>query len=232
MFDENVISYKHLLIPRFRNGVGPGQADRTKMLTVMPSVSWQSFLRQLCAAHSIPLQKINIQCLSKIDVDAGHARWVRLASGDELQPELEQTDDADDSKDFLRITVSTFEPPGGVGGDSGSDEKNVPLTFDTTTQRKGELVKPDNADELDPDGMKPLRPLPTVVVQQPSRDDDGRGGCCSWLCSLFAAPAHGALDFELSQQVSKKRGKWLKGNAADEMEAISLLKVENHYLQQ
>eukprot|EP01051_Picozoa_sp_SAG22_P009313 SAG22_NODE_768_length_7351_cov_27.969939_3_plen_76_part_00 len=59
------------------------------MLTVTPSVSWQSFQRQLCAAHSIPLQKVTIQCLSKLEADSsGHARWVRLAAQDELRPEV------------------------------------------------------------------------------------------------------------------------------------------------
>lgn len=84
-----------------------------------------------------------------------------------------------------------------------------------------------------------MRPLPPVVVNQPDdRDSAGSRSRCigSISCLLCSCFHRGSADVELELvghvAVSKKRGKWLKGNVAEEQEAIALLKVENHYLQE
>eukprot|EP01051_Picozoa_sp_SAG22_P009314 SAG22_NODE_768_length_7351_cov_27.969939_4_plen_184_part_00 len=172
-----------------------------------------------------------------------------------LSLQLEETDDADDSKDFLRITVQTPEP-GDEGNTAGIDAPELALTFETTTQRKGEFVRQENPDglpedEAAEDGVpkKALvrRQLPTVVIQQPPSRDSQRGcvgALCSWCCSCFYGGGGGGAgggtanvgrSVEMGQVGnSRQRAKFLNKHAreGEEQEAISLLKVENHYLQE
>jgi hypothetical protein len=243
MFDENVVSYKSLLIPKMRNGQAIGQADRTKMLTVTPSVSWQSFQRQICAAHAVPLQKIDIHCLSKLDENKDaltkNAMWVLLITPEELKKELEHTEDADDSKDFLRLRVTLRKTgePAKAGDDSKVDES---LTFATTTQRKGGFVKSDVVafDALDEAfeakqklAIEHRQKLPTMVVEHP---ESGTAESCvdrfSRVCCCWSTRKKEVASWQL-EPMPKKRGNWVKGNAADEAEAVSLLWTEDHYLQ-
>ena len=66
MIADDVIGFSELWVPKQRNG--PTQ-ELSRMITVLPSVSWQSFLRQISASHGLSQGSVGVQCLSKVTVD-------------------------------------------------------------------------------------------------------------------------------------------------------------------
>lgn len=225
MIADDVIGFQELWIPKQRNG--PSQ-ELSRMITVLPSVSWQSFLRQISAAHGLSQGSVVVQCLSKVTVDTyGHAKWITLASTDELVEELNNTLDANASKDFLRVRVQ--ERQAGEGGEGEGDPLADKLTYDTTLKRNASTVVKD-AEDAEAEGRyveeakdeHHKRPLPRIVVRSPhpSRALQAEDKCsirklCS--CLYYWAPAAAP---------ERNRENFIKKNVADEAEAASLLKNE------
>ena len=233
MIADDVIGFKELWIPKQRNG--PSQ-ELSRMITVLPSVSWQSFLRQISAAHGLSQGGVIIQCLSKVTVDTyGHAKWITMSSTAELAEELNNTQDANASKDFLRVRVQERQSTGD-GGDADDDPLADKLTYETTLKRSATTVKKDaeNA-EAEEEYLEALRdehdkrPLPRIVVRSPhpaqalqGTEPDGsyfcRVGLGRLLCCLNTWQPAAAPD--------RSRQKFIKKNVADDTESASLLKYE------
>ena len=105
MITDDVIAFGELMIPKQRNGP---ERELSRMVTVLASVSWRSFKLQLCGAHGLPPSEsqVTVQCLSKVQKDKyGHQMWVPLQSTEELAQELLSSEDANSSKDFLRVRL-------------------------------------------------------------------------------------------------------------------------------
>ena len=105
MITDDVIAFSELMIPKQRNGP---ERELSRMVTVLASVSWRSFKLQLCGAHGLPPSEsqVTVQCLSKVQKDKyGHQMWVPLQSTEELAQELLSSEDANSSKDFLRVRL-------------------------------------------------------------------------------------------------------------------------------
>jgi hypothetical protein len=243
MIVDDVMGFDEMSIPKHRNGVAPGQRYLSRMITVLPSVSWQSFVRQLCSAHGLDATgtQIAVQCVSKVQVDSyGHQIWVSLQSTEELEEELMNTEDASSSKDFLRIRIQEKSS----GERVGVERKEKNPTLDSTAKRTGSKVVKQDVDRhedemLDEAGRAAASsPAPRVVVHAPSidpytgkgigvaeqgawaycRSTAGRLCCC--LCADIRdnRPANGPTP---AQRFGKA--------AANEVEGVSLLQYEKQY---
>ena len=258
MIADDVIGFSELWVPKQRNG--PTQ-ELSRMITVLPSVSWQSFLRQISAAHGLSQGSVGVQCLSKVTVDTyGHAQWVSISSTAELAEELANTKDANRSKDFLRVRVQERQAEEGEEADPLADK----LTYDSTMKRNASTVKKDAEDaEAEDEYVAELqderdkRPMPQVVVRSPhpalaARREGGGGGGSCWLCrftlccfqqprsrSVRHPPPHFLRAREKSARLNRRcvgqersRRKFIQKNEGEEMEAASLLKFEQAYVQE
>lgn len=235
MIADDVIGYKELWIPKQRNG--PSQ-DLSRMITVLPSVSWQSFLRQISAAHALKQGGLVIQCLSKVTVDAySHAKWVTISSTAELAEELNNTQDANASKDFLRVRVQERQPN---GGDVDEDPLADKLTYETTLKRSASTVKKDAANaEAEEEYLEVLRdehdkrPLPRIVVRSPHPAQQGTEPGASHFCRVALGKLLCCLNSsQPGSAPDRSRQNFIRKNVADEAETTSLLKYEQAYVQE
>lgn len=235
MIADDVIGFKELWIPKQRHG--PSQ-ELSRMITVLPSVSWQSFLRQISAAHGLGQGGLVVQCLSKVTVDMyGHAKWVTISSTAELAEELNNTLDANASKDFLRVRVQ--ERQSADGGEVDEDPLSDKLTYDTTLKRSASTVKKDaenaEAEEEYQEALRDehdKRPLPRIVVRSPYPAQQGSEPGASYFCRVSLGKLLCCLNSsEPASTSDRSRQKFIKKNVSDEAEASSLLKYEQAYVQ-